>query len=81
MTADWDYSRNINPRVVEAVEYMSQLAAEGSRYHLTFPLYRGQALIMRNDKISHGRHSYTDDPASPRTLLRGMFTRAPTLIA
>lgn len=81
VTADWEYSRGINPRVVEAVEYLSQLAAEGSRYHLTFPLYRGQALIMRNDKISHGRHAYTDDPANPRTLLRGMFTREPTLIA
>ncbi|WP_233592517.1 TauD/TfdA family dioxygenase [Erwinia psidii] len=80
-TADWDYSRRINPRVVEAVEYLSRLASENSRYYLEFPLNKGQALIFRNDKISHGRQSYVDDPENPRTLLRGLFTHAPVLVA
>lgn len=79
-TADWDYSRTINPRAVEAVEYLSHLATPGSRYYLEFPLMKGQALILRNDKLSHGRQAYIDDPSNPRTLLRGLFTQAPMLV-
>ncbi|MEW5288828.1 MULTISPECIES: TauD/TfdA family dioxygenase [Erwinia] len=81
ITADWEWSYKINPRVADAVDYLSQLATEGSRYFLTFPLCRGQALIFRNDKISHGRRAFTDDPACPRTLLRGMFVDVPKLSA
>lgn len=77
VTADWDYSRRADPRVIDAVAYLKHLAEPGSAYTLSFTLQRGQALVMRNDQLSHGRNAYIDDPAHPRVLLRGLFLSAP----
>ncbi|MET9915153.1 TauD/TfdA family dioxygenase [Streptomyces sp. NPDC006476] len=73
VTADWDYSRRIDPRTADAVAYLTRLASEESGYLLTFALRKGQAMIIRNDELSHGRYAYVDDPARPRILLRGLF--------
>lgn len=78
VTADWEYSRRLDARVSDAVAYLARLASDGSPYLLKFALRKGQALIMRNDKLSHGRCPYTDDPAQPRILLRGLFSKAPS---
>lgn len=78
VTADWEYARRVDVRVLDAVAYLARLASSGSPYFLKFALLKGQALIMRNDKLSHGRCTYIDDPAQPRTLLRGLFARKPS---
>ncbi|PPU93299.1 TauD/TfdA family dioxygenase [Xanthomonas albilineans] len=77
VTADWDYSRRVDPRVLDAVSYLTRLAEPDSGYTLSFTLQKGQALIMRNDQLSHGRNAYVDDPVNPRVLLRGLFFSAP----
>lgn len=77
VTADWDYSRRVDARVLDAVAYLTRLAEPDSEYTLSFALQKGQALIMRNDQLSHGRRAYFDDPANPRILLRGLFLSAP----
>ncbi|WP_234384320.1 TauD/TfdA family dioxygenase [Paracidovorax avenae] len=77
VTADWDYSRRADPRVIDAVAYLKNLAESDSGYALSFTLQKGQALIMRNDQLSHGRNAYIDDPAHPRVLLRGLFRSPP----
>lgn len=77
ITADWDHSRRVDPRVLDAVAYLTHLAEPDSAYALSFVLHKGQALIMRNDQLSHGRGAYVDDPANPRILLRGLFLSAP----
>ncbi|KLD76118.1 TauD/TfdA family dioxygenase [Xanthomonas hyacinthi] len=81
VTADWDYSRRMDPRVLEAVAYLTRLADPQSGYTLSFALQKGQALILRNDQLSHGRSVYVDDPANPRVLLRGLFLSAPRACA
>ncbi len=77
VTADWDYSRRMDPRVLDAVAYLTRLTKPDSGYAVSFPLPKGQALIMRNDQLSHGRSAYIDDPGNPRILLRGLFLSAP----
>ena len=77
VTADWDYSRRVDPRVLEAAAYLTRLAEPDSGHTLSFVLQKGQALIMRNDQLSHGRGAYVDDPTNPRVLLRGLFLSAP----
>ncbi|AXV84522.1 TauD/TfdA family dioxygenase [Ralstonia solanacearum] len=77
VTADWEYAYRVNARVIDAITYLSQRASGGSPYFLEFSLRKGQALIMRNDQISHGRRAFIDDPAKPRILLRGLFANAP----
>jgi alpha-ketoglutarate-dependent taurine dioxygenase len=81
VTADWDYSRRMDPRVLDAVAYLTRLTDPDSGYALSFALQKGQALILRNDQLSHGRSAYADDPANPRILLRGLFLCAPRAYA
>ncbi|NEE14171.1 TauD/TfdA family dioxygenase [Streptomyces sp. SID7499] len=40
-------------------------------------LQAGQCLIFRNDVLAHGRENFTDDPQSPRLLMRSLHTNAP----
>lgn len=77
VTADWDYCRRTDPRVLDATAYLTDLAKPGSGYIVSFTLQKGHALIMRNDQLSHGRNAYVDDPGNPRILLRGLFRCAP----
>ncbi|QBG90551.1 clavaminate synthase [Xanthomonas oryzae] len=77
VTADWDYSRRTDPRVLDAAAYLTRLTKPDSGYIVSFPLRKGQALIMRNDQLSHGRSAYIEDPRNPRILLRGLFRSAP----
>lgn len=50
---------------------------EGSRHRLAVRLEPGDCLIFRNDLLSHGRESFTDDPGNPRHLVRGLYLAAP----
>ncbi len=77
ITADWEYSRRMDARVIDAAAYLIRLASENSDYTLKFGLHKGQVLIIRNDQLSHGRCSYVDDPARPRILFRGLFLSSP----
>ncbi|WP_019061465.1 TauD/TfdA family dioxygenase [Streptomyces prunicolor] len=60
-----------------ALAMMDAAAMPGSSYRVCFTLHAGQALVLANDRLGHGRTAYRDDPACPRLLLRGLFTRRP----
>ncbi|WP_197372286.1 TauD/TfdA family dioxygenase, partial [Streptomyces clavuligerus] len=64
-----------------ALEFLDEAAAEGSRFRAGFTLAAGQALVLANDRLGHGRTAYRDDPDVPRLLLRGLFTRRPAPVA
>ncbi|MEV7885142.1 TauD/TfdA family dioxygenase [Streptomyces sp. NPDC002817] len=60
-----------------ALAIMDAAAMPGSSYRVSFTLRAGQALVLANDRLGHGRTAYRDDPARPRLLLRGLFTLRP----
>ncbi|MFD4634815.1 TauD/TfdA family dioxygenase [Streptomyces sp. NPDC058284] len=62
--------------LARAIAFMDSAAREGSAYRTDFTLRAGQALIVSNARIGHGRTAYRDAPAVPR-LLRGLFTARP----
>jgi hypothetical protein len=66
------------PALDRALRFLEQAAAPGSPYRCEFTLGAGQALVLANDRLCHGRTAYQDGPGSARLLLRALFTRRPT---
>ncbi|MBD0692477.1 TauD/TfdA family dioxygenase [Streptomyces sp. CBMA123] len=62
-----------------ALAALADAADDGSRHRTTFTLAAGQALVLANDKLCHGRTPFTDNSAAPRLLLRALFTTRPTV--
>jgi alpha-ketoglutarate-dependent taurine dioxygenase len=60
-----------------ALQFLADAAAPEGGYSCTLTLQPGQALILANDKLSHGRTEFTDAPGRPRLLLRGLYTARP----
>ncbi|MFD5616475.1 TauD/TfdA family dioxygenase [Kitasatospora sp. NPDC127060] len=58
-----------------ALEAMDAMAQPGSPYAAELTLAAGQGLVFANSRLCHGRTVYLDDPAAPRRMLRGLFTR------
>jgi hypothetical protein len=58
-----------------ALEAMDAMAQPGSPYTTELTLSAGQGLVFANSRLCHGRTAYQDDPAAPRRMLRGLFTR------
>ncbi|MDH6709084.1 alpha-ketoglutarate-dependent taurine dioxygenase [Kitasatospora sp. MAA19] len=52
-------------------------AAEDPRYRTGVALGRGEALVFRNDRVSHGRTAYQDSADEPRHLVRALYELAP----
>ncbi|GAA1382995.1 TauD/TfdA family dioxygenase [Catellatospora chokoriensis] len=63
--------------LARACAFFAGLQHESSGYHLRFALGADQCLIFANDKISHGRTAYHDDPARPRHMKRALFLARP----
>lgn len=61
-----------------ALKFLEDTAVPGGGYSCRLTLQAGQALILANDKLSHGRTAYTDAPGRPRLLLRGLYTSRPS---
>ncbi|MFB8236282.1 TauD/TfdA family dioxygenase [Kitasatospora purpeofusca] len=61
-----------------ALAHLADAAQPGSPYYCAFTLAAGQALVLANDRLSHGRTAFTDDADAPRLLLRGLYTARPT---
>ncbi|MGW3715680.1 TauD/TfdA family dioxygenase [Streptomyces sp. NPDC005133] len=52
-------------------------SAQDSRYRAAVRLESGEALVFRNDRLSHGRTAYTDSLSKRRHLVRAVYSRAP----
>ena len=76
-TCNWEISFGTISHLKEAVTFLSNLCNQGSGFYIEVPLLKNQALILANDKISHGRREYLDSENHKRTLIRGLFTTRP----
>jgi len=59
------------------VEFLRRAAEPGSRYFAQLGLERGQAIVLDNTRISHGRTAYRDFGNRRRCLYRGLYLRHP----
>ncbi|MEU9564077.1 TauD/TfdA family dioxygenase [Streptomyces sp. NPDC048161] len=60
-----------------ALKFLDAAARSGSAFRTDFTLRAGQALILANDRLGHGRTAFRDDPSAPRLLLRALFALRP----
>ncbi len=72
---EWRY--DVVPGLREARRAFEAAISDFPNLTCTFPLKCGQALVMDNSRLSHGRLSFTDNPSAPRYLLRGLFRNYP----
>ncbi|WP_243710052.1 TauD/TfdA family dioxygenase [Micromonospora sp. KC213] len=63
--------------IARGAEFLHQARQVGSTFIRRFDLAAGQALVMDNTRISHGRDAYRDGPGRRRCLLRSLHLRHP----
>jgi alpha-ketoglutarate-dependent taurine dioxygenase len=51
--------------------------ADEDRYTASVLLEPAQCLVFRNDRVSHCREEYIDNPEAPRKLVRALFEKVP----
>lgn len=78
-TCMWNYAAGSSGSLARGLEFLRK-SAKDSRYLASIRLAAGEALIFRNDRVSHGRTSYQDHPKARRLLVRSLYSRAPRLI-
>ncbi|MFD7617907.1 TauD/TfdA family dioxygenase [Streptomyces sp. NPDC059802] len=76
-TCTWNFSAGPPGGLRRALNFL-RAASDNPRYRLAVRLTTGQALIFRNDRLSHGRQPYEDRPDAPRHLTRALYVNAPT---
>ncbi|WTJ86809.1 TauD/TfdA family dioxygenase [Streptomyces sp. NBC_01390] len=76
-TCTWNYSAGPPGGLHRALGFL-RTASENPRYRLAIRLASGQALIFRNDRLSHGRQAYEDTPDARRHLVRALYANAPS---
>ncbi|MCP9211499.1 TauD/TfdA family dioxygenase [Streptomyces sp. NEAU-Y11] len=77
-TDRWETSAVDDPVAAgRGLEFLRSARQEGSPYSLRFTLAEGQAIVMDNTRISHGRSKYRDGPGRRRRLLRSLHLRHP----
>ncbi|MFE3579879.1 TauD/TfdA family dioxygenase [Streptomyces vinaceus] len=75
-TCTWNFSADPRGGLNRALAFL-RAASEDARFRLAVRLAPGQALVFRNDRLSHGRQPYEDDPDAPRHLVRALYAAAP----
>jgi alpha-ketoglutarate-dependent taurine dioxygenase len=63
--------------VYRGVEFLRRAAEPGSSYYARLTLDAGQAIVIDNTRISHGRMAYRDSPDRRRCLYRCLYLRHP----
>jgi alpha-ketoglutarate-dependent taurine dioxygenase len=59
------------------VEFLREASRPGSPYYLQLRLAPGEAILLDNTRISHGRTAYRDSPAQRRCLYRSLHLAHP----
>ncbi|MFI7544700.1 TauD/TfdA family dioxygenase [Actinoplanes sp. NPDC049599] len=67
--------------VRRGLSFLDNARQDGSRHVLRFTLAAGEAIIMDNTRISHGRAAYQDRAGSRRCLYRSLHLRHPAEVA
>lgn len=60
-------------------QFLRQSALPGSPYFTQLKLEPGQAIILSNTRICHGRTPFKDNSSQQRCLYRGLFLKHPTM--
>lgn len=76
-TCTWDFSVGPPGGLHRALAFL-RAATDNPRYRLAVRLAPGQALVFRNDRLSHGRQPYEDRPDARRHLVRALYGNAPS---
>jgi hypothetical protein len=74
---EWRY--DTVPGLAEARITYEDAARRQAQWTHQFLLKRGQALVMDNARVSHGRTEFRDAPGAPRHLVRALFRKYPNL--
>lgn len=67
------------PGLANARATYEQAAQDEPDWTHVFLLKRGQALVMDNARVSHGRTAFEDNPKAPRHMVRALFRQYPSL--
>lgn len=78
-SCDWDYGFERVPHLREAFGFLCGLIPHGSGYSTVLKLKANQGILFANDKIAHGRTSFTDSEETPRKMIRGLYLQRPTV--
>lgn len=78
-TGDWQYGFERVPGLRNSFDKLYTLYKMDSLFTLEFPLNKGDAIIIDNTRLTHGRTAFTSYPNSPRTIVRTLHTRLPSL--
>nr|BAJ19044.1 putative non-heme oxygenase [Streptomyces sp. SANK 62799] len=76
-TCTWNFSAGPPGGLGRALAFLRS-ASDNPRYRLAVRLAPGEALIFRNDRLSHGRRPYEDRPKARRHLVRALYAKVPT---
>jgi Taurine catabolism dioxygenase TauD, TfdA family len=79
-TCTWNFSASPGSTLRTALDFLRSASAN-PRYRRAVRLGPGQALIFRNDRLSHGRRSYEDTPGARRHLIRALYANAPVPVS
>jgi hypothetical protein len=78
-TDSWAVADGVNAADLErALAAMRRASEPGSRHFAQVTLETGQALVLDNTRLSHGRTSYRNSDTYQRCLYRGLFLRYPS---
>ncbi|MEU5212387.1 TauD/TfdA family dioxygenase [Streptomyces sp. NPDC020742] len=76
-TCTWNFSVGTPGGLRRALAFL-RTASDNPRYRLAISLAPGEALIFRNDRLSHGRRPYEDRPDARRHLVRALYAKVPS---
>ncbi|MFD6624395.1 alpha/beta hydrolase fold domain-containing protein [Streptomyces diastaticus] len=81
VTDHWEPDAAEDPEAAkQGLEFLDTARQEGSPYVLRFALADGQAIVLDNTRISHGRAAYRDGPGRQRCLFRSLHRRHPDTV-
>lgn len=75
-TCSWNLSADPASSLSRALAVL-RAAAEDPKYSRGVRLETDQALVFRNDRLSHGRQAYRDTQNARRHLIRALYANAP----
>ncbi|MDN3255272.1 TauD/TfdA family dioxygenase [Streptomyces sp. MA25(2023)] len=75
-TCEWDHSAGAHGALRRALSFLAEQSRQ-AHSRLAVRLGAGEALIFRNDRLSHGREAYVDTARARRHLVRALYTKAP----
>jgi hypothetical protein len=77
-TDRWVVGAGVDARDLRrGASFLRYAASAGSPYFLQFRLEAGDAILLANTRISHGRTAYTDTDNQRRRLYRGLYLQEP----